>query len=322
MYNEEIKQKYMSTLNDTDRRLVAALFNRIEKYEQEYKRDFYAMNRSQIIKTIAEFGSQSNIRPAFSRLRKYSKWAKENKIHKGINYSDEHITTVKELIQSIGQCEKRYYISEEEYRRDINILKTSENAVYLTSLFMACYEGILGNHMENLIHLRVSDLRQGTHITLFDGSKRNISEELRSLLIEASTVEYLYGKYTASFKYSLYPDTIWKGTRKGNNQKRKFMSMFDNTGKIKDLLDNENITMEALYRSGFFNFVKKRAKELGYDLRKDMTEDIIQVRTHGDKGRLTASKTTERYDKIFQEYGSNYRLYNFKRDYADWVSYI
>ena len=163
MYNEEIKQQFLDTLKDNDRRLTTPIFNKIEAKEKEHGVDYCKMNRSQIIDTISIFGTETSIRPAFSRLRKYSKWMKEIGYNKGIDYSDKHITTVDELVQSIGQLEKRYYISEEYYRKCINILKSSDNAVYLTSLLMACYEGIVGDNFENLVHLRVKDLRVLIH---------------------------------------------------------------------------------------------------------------------------------------------------------------
>ena len=112
MYNEEIKQQFLDTLKDNDRRLTIPIFSKIETKEREYNTDYCKMNRSQIIDTIAIFGVETSIRPAFSRLRKYSKWAKENGYNKGIDYSNKHITTVDELVQSMEQLEKRYEISE------------------------------------------------------------------------------------------------------------------------------------------------------------------------------------------------------------------
>ena len=322
MYNEEIKQQFLDTLEHNSRRLTIPIFNKIEAKEEEYNTDYCKMTRGQIIDTIAIFGTETNIRPTFSRLRKYSKWCKENGYNKGIDYSDKHITTVDELVYSIGQLEKRYYISEEYYRECIKTLKSSDNAAYLTSLLMACYEGIVGDNFENLVYLRVKDLRHGTHITLYDGTKRTITEELRSLLIEASTVEELYSKYTVTLKYSPYPDSIWKSTRRGKDQSRKFASLFDNRGKIKDLLDNDNVTIEALSRSGFFNYVKNRSKELGYDLKNDMLAEIPIMRTNGNKGRIVQSDLTEKYDRILKEYGTDMKFFNFRRNYRDWICYI
>ena len=75
MYNEEIKQQFLDTLEHNSRRLTTPIFNKIEAKEEEYNTDYCKMTRSQIIDTIAMFGTETNIRPAFSRLRKYSSGA-------------------------------------------------------------------------------------------------------------------------------------------------------------------------------------------------------------------------------------------------------
>ena len=100
MYNEEIKQQFLDTLEHNSRRLTIPIFNKIEAKEEEYNTDYCKMTRSQIIDTIAIFGTETNIRPVFSRLRKYSKWCKENGYNKGIEGVTKSVTKCYKVLQS------------------------------------------------------------------------------------------------------------------------------------------------------------------------------------------------------------------------------
>lgn len=319
LFNENQKKIFMFEQNGTSSYLYQKAFERISDKEKEYNKDVCMMTREELVDTLKVFGSRSNITPVISRLRKYTLWAKERGLIK-TNYLDKKITPTKELTKMIGDTDPRYYISEEKYNEYKQTLRSTENGIYLTAILCCCYEGIIGNNFENIANLRVRDIPDGNIITLYDGEKRHISDELKCLLIEASCVDIMYGDNNRNLIYGKYADSIFKTSKETNNHKRKFMTAFNNPRRIKDLLKDEELTAEVLYRSGLFNFVRDKCKMLGYPFKEDFTDVISTPRS--EVGILMSSGIVEKYNAVLDDYGTTIRWYQFKKLFADWVEYI
>jgi hypothetical protein len=293
------------------------IFNKISKFEEQINKDVYEMNVEELqnLFKASDISTKSSIVGVKSALKKYLDWCKARDIIK-INLFDKDVITTNMLINQIDDSQMSLYFSEETYNNYKSIIKASLNGTYYLSLFMALWEGICGNNYDDLINLRELDINISNNtIKLYTTNKiKTVTPELIKALLATSqmdTLESITGRLD-KLKVSIYYDSIFKCVGKSKTATaeaiaRRFIR--DNINyKLKDILNNKNISITNIYNSGLIHYMKKKAEINHLNLK----DDLLNSNNFNDN----------LYNIFLYEYGETMSFSMFRFKFKDYYEYI
>jgi len=303
MYNEQQKFEFISFVGDSS---YEEFFDLFEAWERTLGKDICNMD----INEIANLATQGLAKKTLDLYRKklftYIEWCRARGLCK-INQMDKRVTPDEFLYEIWGARDENYYISPEYLEEIITTLDKTDNPYYFSSIILSCYENIAGENWDNLMHMRLSDIDRATKtIKLKDGSRRKISDRLIYLLTKSADVVELASQRITKLDYCMYPDSVWRfPVAKSGNVYPRFRYWLSRP--IANCIGDDKITKSALERSGLFNHIKKRSREMKYDLLHDM---------------ISRPRNGKKYSALFEEYGYHLNFASFKNQYKDWVKYV
>ena len=166
--NKEIKQEfikyYIEQMNENNNQLVVTatknrlqnLFEKVEPFENFYKKDCFDFSKTEILNTLASFGSfsVSTLKSNKSFLNMYTQWANLNNIATtGINAYES--VTQEDLVRCVGEDANSYRLITEDKLNDVLKQTLNPSDQYL---LLGLYEGIRGEDYKELMNLREEDI--------------------------------------------------------------------------------------------------------------------------------------------------------------------
>ena len=306
MYNKCQKKEYLDYAKED---YWKYLFANTEYYEQELKKDLCDMDTAELTRYLMTLGTVTNLRVMRNRICRYIDWC-VIKGYAGFNWISPKVLPNDVLFETFNQLNKALYISSEKYCEYRNKLMDSSYSIYITSVFMALYEGF--DYME-LAQFRVSGLNCRKHTINVYGQDYKISEGLTRALLETSKVTRVESRTkTIQYSYSLYPDSVWKN-RKPNitvdTMVRQFRFLLD---EMKKILEEPGLNRTVIRNSGFFNKIYYRALEDKIDLRS--------LDFSPDKAGMELNRSFEHY--FADSKVNNMNMRHFIRSFSSYLQQV
>ena len=257
----ERKEEYLKTITTTGLNETAC-FKKVASYEEDLGKDLSDWNAKEIIGYYKSVCTPSvdflyNIHNVF---RKYTAWClHENLLVDNINHYDE--ISMEVLYQCINKSiADQRIISREDL---LNIIKKFDNPRD-QFLCLACFEGLAGQGLEEIINLNISDFKNGK-LTTCTGKVISYSDELYKYAkdAEATTTYYI----SNSRKFDMVGDSgrvmkrIVSKNKDDAEQEVKPQVLYV---KLKDIQRETNIpafTSKALKESGRIHMIKETMKK-------------------------------------------------------------
>lgn len=301
LYNRELKQRFMSTYDESTQKSLIFIFNKSAQLEYSLGKDVYAFNREELddLFMLYDSGSRASVASRFSIIGKYIDFAIEQGFLKtGIN-----------LVKNLSGNE--YY---EKYVSKIAERKKILNTEQLDDLIDFCVndqdgaafamirEGGRGrqeeeNALEELINLRIEDCNFETNEITFtrnNGETRTIkvSDKTMDLLKDANAQDkYIrkngeasdWAKAKKNDRMLLYQNGyIFKPTRKGFMGKINAKTIIQRIGTIKELYGNPFISVTNIWLSGMVEYGKQIKTEKGKELDREDYKEICRRFGHNE----------------------------------------
>lgn len=307
MFQPEQKERYLDFC-DHDKK-AAALFKYTETFEREQGRDLCEMHTEELLHILSGM-SKSTAVSERSRLIKYIEWCRANGYCK-INWLDKKYCPRDKFVAVLDAAEDKYYISPEKYREYKKLIQQeSPDSDYDLPIFMALYEGV--TDYVDLVYLTTGDIdfKKGT-LNLHTCGEIRVTDELLKSLLVASRIDILNNKsQKSSLHHRFLPGSIWAGAKdideQGQIQKYRRRMM-----KMKEVLQDEKISISNLSNSGIFNYIMERTREDGIQIQEDWT-----------KHELNRNQLNLKYQKYFMEKKLALNFWEFKYRFQDYFKYI
>lgn len=260
-----LKERFIKSYDNEDTQLTIRyiLFNDIVKrHEKILGKDLSHFNKDEIINLLGEFGSQSvkTVDSKRSYISQYINFAiKENFLTTGINHANNiNFDIIKSLADQ--RALKNKYITEEELHKLIEDMANPQDQ----ALFLAIFEGVLGEKMCELINLKITDIDEENCILKLITREKKVSRKLINLLLEAHKqgVYYVNNGERISKRTKiglLNTEYIFKPTSRKDNIEDA-VSPFILSSRIKKvatILGNKYLTANSILESGMINLAKK-----------------------------------------------------------------
>ena len=267
-YYEYREQKYESINTST-------CIRRAAEYEERLGKDLCDWNSSEIIdfyKSVCTH-SMNFLLNMNSVYKMYTVWClKEGYVQDGINHYEEITQNV------LNQCVNKAITNERIISRErllsfISLLNNPRDKF----ICLACFEGITGKEMEELINLDISDFdtKSKTITIMKDGKVKKVihySDELYSYAQEANdTYEYIFdsvdrpnGVHIDGFSKPLVGKHIIKRIAQNNydiNEPITVLSLYRCIDKLQAELGVSAITSKALKESGRIHMIRETMRK-------------------------------------------------------------
>lgn len=154
IYNEDIKEQFLSTLPEGTAKIYRYAFYRSFDLEDMLQRDIFEMNTDSVLDIVksANHSTLNSIKLTFNVFEKYTTWAAEHG-YKSTNINQLSTVTVKELEKYLDK-NKKLFLSEDEIIELEDSLVNAQDKVILRLIF----EGALGYKNSELINLTFRDI--------------------------------------------------------------------------------------------------------------------------------------------------------------------
>lgn len=195
MYNEKIKNEYLSTIPATTAKTHKSYFGKIEEYEKKLNKDIALFTKDEFVKMIKDITGLSVGSSLYNFkdcIKRYAKWYSEN--YTQVNYEEvftidyleiipDYYRSPLELIEDINMILRdkmlKYNISLDKFAKHLQEIRMTYNIPIGIILLLWC-----GLSMEEIVNLK--------SINVFP--KENsiyIEEEDRVVLVDASVMAVL-----------------------------------------------------------------------------------------------------------------------------------
>ncbi len=266
-----LKQRFINSYDNEDTQLTIKyiLFSDVVKrHEKILKKDLSHFNKDEIINLLGEFGSQSvkTVDSKRSYISQYINFAiNENFLTTGINHaSNINYDIIKSLVDQRALRNK--YITEQELHMLIEDMVNPQDQ----ALFLAIFEGVLGEKMCELLNLKISDIDKENCILKLITREKKVSRKLIDLLVEAyEQDEYYSNNGNVKSKRAkiglLETDYIFKPTNRKDNVEdtASLFVLSIRIKKVASLLGNRYLTANSILESGMISLAKNIRKEKG-----------------------------------------------------------
>lgn len=260
MYNEEIKNRYIDTINNPD--IIRVIFSKCETIERLLEKDVYDFSERDIERLLYMINTPSvhTLTGHISQLKIYTDWAiNQNLVRDGINHFAYSTTGLERYVNKFWAEEK--ILSYEDYKWMMDSLKEPDQRFILGCL----WHGIKGDSCSEIGISKIEDFDPDT----MTAKIYNLDEEgnrvysrivpidertLSSAAISSQTYELIIQTVKGIEKrYSLVGNTIIK-VKEANDAKftvynvyQRIRSRFD---KIKMETGRQALTMNSVFYSG------------------------------------------------------------------------
>lgn len=306
MFNPKQKLEYLEYCEHDKK--VEALFKYVEKFEEKAQRDICQMHTDEVLDILVTM-SKSTATSERSRLIKYFEWCRANKYCK-VNWLDKKLCPREKFVAALEAVEDKYYISQDKYQEYVSKLSASYDGKYDLPIFMCMYEGI--QDYVNFAHLTTDDIDvENRTLNLFNSGEIKITSKLSDALMEASKIDFLNNKaQKSSLNYTFKKNSIWKSSKDidETGQVTKFRRRFV---KIKEILEDDKLSISNISSSGIFNYIVSRTKEDGIDIMEDISQS-----------ELSKNQLNLKYQKYFMEKRLALNFWEFKYRFQDYFRYV
>ncbi|MGD6876913.1 hypothetical protein [Bacillus infantis] len=331
LYNEEIKEKFLSTYTNEDSQYtIGHVLSKAIYEESRLEKDLYDFNLSEIGEVIANAKPHSkSVAKSYGRfLTQYISWAIEEGLRKS------NINPLKGVNDSwfddLVDDTKKIHYSEEEFYELLEQLPNAQDQGFLFLLF----HGIMGKSFSQLQAITYNDINWNKNEVYIKERDENIELTDRGMrYLENAYKDTLYhsfDKETGDYKErELLPsDYLFKNTKsartKIENLPISTTLLYSRLNNIRNEFDLEHLTPNAIRQSGMISLAAKilHEKIANGEEPKLSREDIkvigdkyqsskIEVGEYSYYNRslmkpfINAEKLKELYDIDFIEFGSD-----------------
>ena len=288
-------------INDLLWLIFPLFFDKTEKYEQMLDKDLCDWSVDNIISFYKSLSSPSvdfllNIN---SQYRQYAAWChQENLIKDNMN----HFLEVDRV--TILNCVNRALAESRVITRQ-QLLKTILMVVNPVDQYviLACFEGIGGKRLEELINLKLSDFNEDGYVYLCSGRKIKYSEELLKYARRSAAENYYYVDTEGTrkkFELIGNGDIIVKkliSQLKQDDSVRE-QSVYRRLKKISILTNLPVFTTKALKESGRIEYIKEVMRKEHCSPLEAFSKDSNVIYIYGDINSRIAY--VEKYKQYFQ----------------------
>lgn len=267
MYNNNIKEEYLSKLNTSSKYMLRNLFTKTELYENEKEKDICDFIEDEIIEFLHSLFSSSSVTllSYVSILRTYTQWCCDNNINADhINHFDM-IT-----IDMVNSCVNKM-IKESKYITLKELEDTMEDIINVCdkALIYALFYGICGENCIELTNITSNDINLTTQeIKLCTGRVIKAPAQLCYLLGQScNTYDYIL---TTSSNFNSLPldqtdETSFKkrANARFSTQERAKLRVVARLGKLRESTGNIALSIDRLKNSGIIHHIKKVMEEKG-----------------------------------------------------------
>lgn len=304
LYNNEIKQRYIRermdyAINEAHidpktshiNRYDGSIFTKSCAKEINLNRDVCNFSKTEILQMYESWGRPSiayyqNINSLFKH---YTFWAIKEKISQDdFNHFDEiKLEDLTKIVNRKGVGESRITREQLDYWVDhwTEEFDKPNNKCDLAIVYLI-FEGIRGNHFEDLLELTYDDVDYKKNIIkLKNGNKVKVSSKCIKILMEASQDESYYmssgkefpfldNKIVRSYRKDQLEDNERTITTKVNTLKVRITKFLNNAG-----LEKKHVKLNNIFFWGQVDYVvdlleKKDIKDVEHYMQKDVQEDV------------------------------------------------
>ena len=267
MYNNNIKEEYLSKLNSVSEYMLRNLFSKSELYEDGKGKDICDFIEDEIIEFLHGLFSTSSVTllSYVSMLRMYTQWCCDNNINADhINHFDM-IT-----VDMVNSCVNKM-IMESKYITLEDLENVMEDIVNVCdkALIYALFYGICGENCVELTNITTNDINFTTQeIKLCTGRTIKVPAKLCYLLGQScNTYDYIL---TTASNFSSLPldqtdETSFKrrANARFSTQERARLRVVARLSKLRDYTGSIALSIDRLKNSGMIYHMKKTMEEKG-----------------------------------------------------------
>lgn len=267
MYNNNIKEEYLSKLNTGSEYMLRNIFNKSESYEEEKGKDICDFIEDEIIEFLHGLFSSSSVTllSYVSMLRTYTQWCCDNNINADhINHFD--MITVDMVNSCINKMiMKSKYISLEE----LEIVMEDIVNVCDKALIYALFYGICGESCIELTNITTNDINFTTQeIKLCTGRTIKAPAKLCYLLGQScNTYDYILttSSHLSSLPFDQADETSFKkrANARFSTQERAKLRVVARLGKLREYTGNIALSIDRLKNSGMIHHMETVMREKG-----------------------------------------------------------
>lgn len=276
IYKEENKEKFLETYdNEQTQKTIRNAF--YKSYPEEYRlnKDLFNFDQHEIIDVIKNANPHSkSVAKSLGRFfKQYIDWAYDVGLRKS-NLNPVDVITDTQYSELIDKTKKIHYSHDEflELLNDPNLMNNSDKA-----MLALMFSGIIGEKFGQIREIKCSNLN-------FDNNTVYVKERDEYIEIDPlfmnylekacnETIYYQYNSNTKEFteKVHLNSEYIFKNVKSPRgveNEPVKLNVFYSRMQAIKELLDREYLTPNALKQSGMIKMavdIYKQVGKLAYD---------------------------------------------------------
>lgn len=265
------------SVSEATKKNVVNAFKKVAKFENKIDKYLYNFDE----KDIEELYIFMNLTPEgisvmTNILRNYLEWCFKNHYSK-INLLHPDIINESYLCTLLDEDKiSARYFTVETFDKMLKQMDHDPNPQILKTAMMCAHEGIYGKDLEDMVHLKLSDIQPDGSIKLYSQIKIYPSLELiEAIKLTADINEYQYNHKKPSPMTSLYKnDSIFKviSTQKSKTDKQSLERMYKTflrrtlNVKMQLATGNDYIILKYIYENGAIHYVEHKLKEDGYTL--------------------------------------------------------
>ena len=286
MYNQELKMRYIKEKKENSTlpsNYLECQFNKIGKYEKELNKDAHDFTVYEIVEyyKILNVASLEVLAVLNSHLSLYTQWClQENLVKDNQNHFLEiDLEKMKSCLNKV--LIERKIVSREQVIGWCEELPNPKDQVVVLGLF----EGLKGKDFCDFVNLRPEDV-SGNKLTLIDGREIIVSDQLIKY-IEESIAEDKY--YSSSGNQIKTMPLVNKGyvikeypnTKEGTSAFAKGRIIYNGIARsLKYVGALSYMSANSIFESGKICMIKKRAAELGMNVKDYVYSDYIREVEH------------------------------------------
>ena len=274
MYNEVVKQDFIKDYMRSRvvmQTTLTGLFNKVEKFETEKKKDCCEFNLNEILDMLSQFNARSVsvLENSVTYLRAYGNYMVYHQHTKENNYNP----ITKDMLANCIDPEiiKQKFLSKAEIDELVEQLFNYSDKALILGLF----NGISGKNMEDLVSLREDMLSDdGKFLILNSGKSIEIDESFKEILLKAFAEDELIsmGETMKIRKVKgigrLYKEGMNALPEVQFTGDKCFRYVYRRIMLIRDYFDINLLTMKTIQASGLKHTLEEQLKKTKLSLRE------------------------------------------------------
>lgn len=179
MYNQEIKERFLSEYDGNRKSGARQIFEVVSEYEAACNKDLAQMQKSEICEALkyAQIGTYSTAFGVLSFVRSYVKWCDDNLVFSGISVDDSML--VVDDIDISDSIQRLYFRTENELINCLKSVRPLDDGYYdiIVTLF-----SWLGIPQKQVANIKISDVDLENKTVRFDGAYIQFSDNIKEIL--------------------------------------------------------------------------------------------------------------------------------------------